>query len=157
MPVAGFKLGVGLMLVAYSGVTLLATDRIGRLGGGRTADAAAGIVGGVFGGLAGLSGAPMIIWSTLQGWTKLERRSIFQMFNLTVLTAMLAGNAGSGRLAPNFLATVVLALPASVAGVLVGAALYRRLSDRGFERVVLWLLLVAGGGLVAGNAGAVLR
>ena len=152
VPVAAFKFGVGVLLVAYSAVAMLAAGRVGRLGAGRVADTAAGLVGGVFGGLAGLSGAPMIIWSTLQGWTKLERRTIFQLFNLTVLSAMLAGNAASGRMADNFLPTLALALPASIGGVLIGAALYRRLSDRGFERAVLWLLLVAGLGLVVTNA-----
>ena len=112
-------------------------------------------IGGVFAGLAGLSGAPLVIWATLRGWSKVERRSLFQMYNLTILGAMLAANAGAGRMPNAFLATLAIALPATIAGVVAGAALYRRLSDRGFDRVVLWLLLVAGLGLIASNLGGV--
>ena len=51
------------------------------------ADGLLGFVGGVLGGLAGLSGPVPTIWASLSDWTKAEKRGVIQDFNLTLLTA----------------------------------------------------------------------
>ena len=66
--------------------------------GGRAADGVIGFLGGIMGGLAGLSGPLPTIWATLRGWGKDERRSVFQTFNLAVLLAALVSHALSGFL-----------------------------------------------------------
>ncbi len=43
-----------------------------------------GFAGGILGGLAGLSGPLPILWASVRGWNKEERRAIFQTFNWTV-------------------------------------------------------------------------
>ena len=55
--------------------------------GGRPADAAVGFAGGILGGLAGLSGPLPTLWASVRGWTKDQRRGVFQIFNGTVLGA----------------------------------------------------------------------
>ncbi len=151
VPAGAFKLGVGAVLAAYSGIMLAGNGRLRIAGTGRFGDWAAALAGGLFGGLAGLSGAPLAIWASLRGWSKIQRRAVFQMFNLTILAAMLAANAGTGRLAADVGPVLLLAMPVAIVGVLAGTATYRRLSDRSFDRAVLWLLLLAGIGLVATN------
>src|ERR1700727_2171966 len=54
------------------------------------------LVGGVLGGLAGLSGPIPILWASVRGWGKDERRAVFQTFNWTVLSAALVAQAGTG-------------------------------------------------------------
>ena len=64
----GFRLAVGLLLVVWCPAMLLARDlpRVAR--GGRLADAAAGMLSGVMGGLGGLTGPAPTLWVTLRGW-----------------------------------------------------------------------------------------
>ena len=80
----------------------------------------------------------------LRGWGKDERRSVFQVFNWTILTAALIARAASGLLTGEVARLVLLALPGTVIGAWLGARTYRRLSDRRFHAVVLALLFVSG-------------
>lgn len=139
-----FRLGMGVFLLAFSGFMLLGRPRWRLAWGGRAADAAVGLLGGVLGGLAGLSGPLPIVWATLRGWGKDERRGVFQAFNLSVLAAALVSHAWAGLLTREVGRLALLALPGTLAGAWLGAATYRRLSERGFTRVVLFLLAVSG-------------
>ena len=49
-----FRLGMGIFLVAYGGVFMILRALPAVTAGGRTADAAVGLAGGVLGGFAGL-------------------------------------------------------------------------------------------------------
>jgi len=146
-----FKLGLGLLLVAYCTLMLVAAGRVQIAAGGRAREAAVGLAGGVLGGLAGLSGALPTVWAALEGWTKERRRVVFQAFNATILSAMLVASLVQGLVGARFLAAMAIALPGTLAGAWLGAALYERLDDRRFDRIVLFLLLVSGVGLVWWN------
>lgn len=139
-----FKLGTGLLLVAFSAFLLLHRRPLRLRFGGRAADGAIGFAGGVLGGLAGLSGALPTIWASLRGWGKDEKRGVFQAFNLTVLAAALLAHAASGLITAEVGSLVLLALPGTALGAWLGARAYRRLSDRRFHEVVLALLLASG-------------
>ena len=67
--------------------------------GGRAADAIVGFAGGILGGLAGLSGPLPTLWASVRGWTKDQRRGVFQIFNGTVLGAALALQIANGFVA----------------------------------------------------------
>ena len=62
----------------------------------RVLDGVIGLAGGVLGGIAGLSGVLPTIWASLRGWTKDERRAIFQSFNLSILSLALVSYASRG-------------------------------------------------------------
>jgi uncharacterized membrane protein YfcA len=121
--------------------------------GGRAADAAIGFAGGILGGLAGLSGPLPILWASVRGWGKDERRGIFQTFNWTVLSAALCLQAGTGFVTREVLWLALLAFPATIFGAWLGARLYHALSDRNFNEVVLGLLFLSGAGLVWNSLG----
>ncbi|MBV9783668.1 MAG: sulfite exporter TauE/SafE family protein [Acidisphaera sp.] len=139
-----FRLGVGIFLLGFSGFMLF-----GRLvprvaWGGRLADGAIGLAGGILGGLAGLSGPLPTVWATLRGWSKDERRSVFQAFNLSILFAALVAHAVSGRLTAEFGRLMPVALPGTLTGAWLGTLAYRKLSDRRFHEIVLGLLGMSG-------------
>src|SRR5947199_8632463 len=98
--------------------------------GGKLADGAIGFAGGILGGLAGLSGPLPILWASVRGWDKDERRGIFQTFNWTVLSASLCLQAATGFVSSRVLGLALLALPATILGAWLGARAYRVLSDR---------------------------
>ena len=115
-----------------------ACRRAGAPGGGRARrEAAIGLAGGILGGLAGLSGVLPTVWAALKGWPKDERRIVFQVFNMTILSAMLVVSLVQGLIGLRFLAALAVALPATLIGARLGSLLYRRLDDRRFDRIVL--------------------
>ncbi|MFC0408803.1 TSUP family transporter [Roseomonas elaeocarpi] len=143
-----FRLGTGLFLIAFSGFLLLVRSQPAIHWGGTAANAAVGFVGGVMGGLAGLSGPAPTAWATLRGWSKHERRGVFQPFNLGILAAVALWNLLSGAATAELALLSAVALPGTFLGALAGAAAYRRLSDRRFHEVVLVLLAFSGVTLV---------
>jgi uncharacterized membrane protein YfcA len=144
IPIPAFKAAVGALLVLYCAFMLLAAGRVRLQAGGKGAEAAVGLVGGVLGGIAGLSGALPTVWAALKGWPKDERRVFFQVFNLTVLSAMLVASLLQGLVGAGFLLALAVSLPATFAGAWLGSRLYRRLDDRRFDRLVLMFLLLSG-------------
>jgi uncharacterized protein len=71
---AAFKLTTGLVLIIYCSFMLLAAGRIKLTAGKRGAEMVVGFIGGILGGLAGLSGPAPTLWAALKGWHKQERR-----------------------------------------------------------------------------------
>lgn len=138
------KFWVGLVISIYCSVMLLGSYRPTIRWGGRVADGIIGLIGGVLGGLAGLSGPSTTIWASLRGWSKDERRAVFQGFNLTILTASLAAHAAAGLMTAELGRASLFALPGTFAGAFIGQRIYRRLDDLSFDRLVLAILLVAG-------------
>lgn len=141
---SAFRLGMGILLLGYSGFMLSSRVRTRVAWGGRMADGAVGFAGGILGGLAGLSGPLPTVWATLRGWGKDERRGVFQAFNLTILTAVAVAHAASGLMTAELGRVAVLALPGTLAGTWLGSHAYRRLSDQRFHEVVLSLLGLSG-------------
>jgi uncharacterized protein len=147
-----FKLTVGVFLLLFP-TALYFSGPMAFSHGGRLADGAIGFAGGVMGGLAGLSGPLPILWASIRGWGKHERRGVFQIFNWTVLVAALCLQAASGHVGRQVLLLALLAFPATVFGTWLGARLYRKLSDQNFTNVVLALLFLSGLGLVWSSVG----
>jgi uncharacterized membrane protein YfcA len=151
LPASTIKLGLGVLLIVYCSVMLRGRVRAHYTVENRAFDGAVGLAGGILGGIAGLSGVLPTICASLRGWTKDERRAVFQGFNLSVLALALASYAVSGLLDERFGRALLTALPATFVGSFVGQWLYRRLSDDMFGRIVLVVLLVAGLSLVWSN------
>ncbi len=143
-----FKLGIGSFLVIYSAYVLARRGPISSGFGGKAADGVAGFGGGVLGGLTGLSGVLPVVWTDIRGWTKEQRRSVVQTFNMAILSLSLMSHALTGLLTRQVVLGALTALPATIAGAWLGAFIYRRLADRGYQRTVMVLLLISGIGLI---------
>jgi hypothetical protein len=148
-----FKLSVGVLLLVFPTALYFNRSPFALKLGGRVADAAIGFAGGILGGLAGLSGPLPILWASVRGWGKDERRGVFQTFNWTVLSAALCLQAGTGFITREVVWLALLALPATLFGAWLGTRTYRMLSDRNFRDVVLGLLFLSGAGLVWSSFG----
>jgi uncharacterized protein len=143
-----FKIGIGAFLIIYPIYVLARRDQIQTTWGGTAADGIIGFGGGVLGGLTGLSGVFPVVWTDIRGWSKQQRRGIVQFFNMTILSLALASHALAGMLTRQVALNAAVALPGTIAGAWTGAFIYRRLADRGYQRAVMILLLLAGAGLV---------
>jgi uncharacterized membrane protein YfcA len=146
-----FKLVVGIILLTWCPTMLLARNlpRFTRVG--RWADAVAGWLGGVMGGLGGLTGPAPTLWCSLRGWGRDTQRAVFQTFNLVMQTLTMIAYLASGTIGREAAWLFAIAVPAMIVPTLIGARLYRRFTDFGFQRLVLALLTASGGVLVVSS------
>ena len=140
--------GMGVALVLYGGYMLFRKPIHLRRDYGALGDAAAGVIGGVTGGLAGFPGALVTIWCSVKGWDKRRQRGVYQPFILIMQIAALLAihlmrSQGSAELDPAAWAYV----PAALLGTWCGLALFTRLTDRQFRFAVNLLLIISGIGL----------
>jgi uncharacterized protein len=139
-----FKLVLGAMLVACCSA-MLATTRLPAIrSGGRVADAAVGLLGGVMAPLSGFSGLAPALWATLRGYTKDEHRAVLQNFNLVVLAATMASLVWSGRARADHLPQMGVVAASLVVPSVWGSKIYLGLSPIAFRNGVLWVLVFAG-------------
>jgi uncharacterized membrane protein YfcA len=148
-----FKLSVGVLLLVFPVALHFNRGPMAFSVSGQAADAGIGFAGGILGGLAGLSGPIPILWASVRGWGKDERRGVFQTFNWTVLSAALCLEIGTGLITREIVWLAVLAMPATLLGAWLGARTYHALSDNNFRDVVLGLLFLSGIGLVWSSLG----
>ncbi|MFZ0850058.1 MAG: sulfite exporter TauE/SafE family protein [Hyphomicrobiaceae bacterium] len=146
-----FKLTVGIVLIVYCGFMLWAAGRLHIHRDSAGAEMGVGFIGGILGGIAGLSGPPPIVWGTLRAWPKTQRRQTLQAFNTAILSTMLMASLAGGLVDARLVVAAAVALPATLAGNWLGDRLYRSLDDRRFDRIVLSLLFLSGFVLVWSN------
>ena len=140
----GFKLVLGTLLVLWCPAMLLARQLPRITAGGRVADAAVGLSGGVMGGLGGFTGVLPTLWCTLRGLDKDVQRAIIQNFNLAMLLVTFATYAATGLISRAALPLLALVIPAMLVPSLLGARLYLGISEARFKQVVLGLLTLSG-------------
>lgn len=149
VPVATFKLAVGVMLITFC-LFLLTVPNSWRIKHrNRPFEITMGFAGGFMGGLTGVPGPPVIMWGTLQAWPREDKRAVYQVFILAILVMMLVASAISGLIGKDFILGSLLVAPATIGGAFCGAWVYQRVDDRRFDRIVLAILLLSGIGLVA--------
>jgi hypothetical protein len=142
--VAAFKFCVGVLLVSYCSYMLLARVQTRIAWGGRAVDALVGFIGGILGGLAGISAPPVTVWTGLRDWSRDARRAVLQAFNTTILSFALLSQLVAGFMTVELLKATLVALPGTLLGTWLGRRAYDRLSDARFAQVVLVVLLISG-------------
>lgn len=143
-----FKLTIGIFLLIFPTALYFQRRQLAITFGGKAADGAVGFAGGIMGGLAGLSGPLPILWASIRGWSKDERRGIFQIFNTTVLAASLVAQIVTGFVKTEVYWLALIAFPCTIIGAWIGSRIYHAASDRHFGDIVLGLLFLSGVGLV---------
>jgi uncharacterized membrane protein YfcA len=141
------RITIGVLLVLFSAYGLI-RPKFTPVEAGVPAELGVGVVNGLIGGLTGLGGIAVTIWSQLRGGAKDAQRAIFQpvLFSTFLMTAI--SFAFVGAYTPDTMKLYAFALPALIVGVWCGLKLYGKLNDEAFRRVILTLLLAAGFSLV---------
>ena len=144
-----FKAILGLLLAVWCPAMLL-SSRLPRItAGGRLADGAVGLAGGVMGGIGGFTGALPTLWCTLCGYEKDAQRSIIQNFNLSMLAVTMGTYLATGVVTREMLPLFAIVAPAMLVPTLLGARLYIGISEARFRQIVLGLLTASGVALLA--------
>jgi hypothetical protein len=144
-----FKIGIGVFLVAYTSYVLARRVEFKSSWGGIAADCGFGFFGGILGGLAGLSGVLLVVWTDIRGWSKDHRRGVIQIFNMAILALALLSHVISGLFTREVAVAAVIALPGTIGGAWIGGFIYRRIADRSYSRVIMTLLFISGVILIA--------
>jgi len=141
------RITMGVLLVLFSLYGLL-KPAFKPVAGGVPVELGVGVANGLIGGLTGLGGIAVTIWSQLRGGPKDAQRAIFQpvLFSTFVMTAISLAFVGAYTV--EMMKLYALALPALAIGIWCGIRLYGKLDDAAFRRVILILLLASGVSLV---------
>jgi uncharacterized membrane protein YfcA len=140
---------IGTLLIGYAIYALLKRP-VTFTRGGIMADAAIGFAGGVTGGLAAFPGAFVTVWVGMKGWDKRRQRSVFQPYILIMqilALALMSWHRVEDSSVMDF--RLLTLVPVALVGTWFGLAMFERLSDKNFMRVVNVLLLASGAGLLA--------
>lgn len=144
-----FKALLGLLLMVWCPVMLFARDLPRVTAGGRIADAAVGLAGGVMGALGGFTGVLPTLWCTLRRYERDVQRTIVQNFNLAMLAVTMITYLASGIITPPVLPMLAVVLLAMLIPTLLGTRAYGGISEVAFRRLVLSLLTLSGLTLLA--------
>ncbi len=145
-----FRVGFGVFLAAYS-IYMLFRPAVAyvRQVQSRRRDAMVGFAGGFVGGLTAMPGALPTIWCDLRGLPKDQQRGQVQPFIAAMQLLALLLMISRRTIPTGMLEDFVISLPALLAGTVAGIAMFGRVNELAFRRVVLAVLLVAGLALLA--------
>ena len=144
-----FKLVLGSLLVVCCSAMLL-TSKLPKIErGGRVADAFVGLLGGVMAPLSGFSGLAPALWCTLRGYTKDAHRAVLQNFNLVVLAATFGSLVVSRRVNSGMWPQMAVVAGSLIVPSIYGSKIYIGMSATAFRNAVLWMLIFAGGAMLA--------
>jgi uncharacterized protein len=142
------RIGVGVFLILYSLYAFFRPAISPITAGGAAADSGVGFLGGVLGGLTGLAGILVTIWSGLRGWPKEMQRTVFQPVAVAIFLMSAFWIGARGAVTAEIAKLFMIGLPALLAGTWLGLKLFGRLDEAGFRKVVLGLLFASGVALV---------
>lgn len=103
-----------------------------------------GFSGGILGAVAGMSGALPTMLCSMRPWPKIKQRAVLQPFNFIILglsTLMLAFNGGYP---PSTLKIIAVSFPITMIASFIGFAVYKRLNDEQFRRLLIVMMLFSG-------------
>jgi uncharacterized protein len=146
-----FKAVLGTMLVVWCPLMLFARHLPRITAGGSLADGAAGLLGGVCGGIGGFTGVVPTLWCTLRGMEKDTQRAIIQNFNMAALAFTMVGYIATGTITTDMVPMFGIVLLAMAIPVLLGARLYIGISEATFRKIVLTLLTASGVALLSSS------
>lgn len=112
-------------------------------------DGTVGFAGGVLGGLAGLSGALPTMWCAMRPWPKAEQRAVLQPYNLAVQLVAIALFALQGAFDRETVLILAVATPFTMIAAQAGLAVFKRMDDDRFRRLLILMMLASGALLMA--------
>jgi uncharacterized protein len=142
------RVSVGAVIVLYA-VYGLVRPALKPVEGGPLSDGSVGFLNGVLGGLTGISGIVIVIWTGLRGWPKDVQRAVFQPMVVATFAMSAVGLGLSGAVTASTATLFLTGLPVLLAGTWLGIRFYGQLDEDGFRKTVLLLLLVSGVFLIA--------
>jgi len=103
-----------------------------------------GFFSGCLGGALGASGPPVIVYTSLQTWSKDKIKVTLQGFFLLSGTTVVFFHAINGLTTLTVLRFFLVALPLLITGTYVGSFFYGKIAEERYKRIMLILLAFLG-------------
>lgn len=137
------RLVMGVVIIAFA--VLLMFTAGWKVRHERTAHLTVGLSSGVLNGLIAMSGPPVVLFLTNQAVDKGRLRASMTLFFFLQNLVTIPLFAAKGLLGMPELKLSAMLFPALAVGTLSGLYLHRHIAEGWFRRVLLWIMLVAGG------------
>lgn len=148
LPQAAFLLLLGLPITAFALLQLSGAPLALRLEHRVRAEWTLGAIGGLYGGISGIWGPPLLVYLLSTGVGKVETVRAQGVVFLLGAIVLFAAHLGTGLLAgPTLVFSALMVLPAML-GQKLGLAVQDRLDQRRFRRWTQILLVLTGANLV---------
>lgn len=142
------RFGIATMLILYGGYFGFRSALPAFSKRTPVADMLVGLSGGVLGGAAGMSGALPAIWISLRAWTKSEARALLQSYNVVILSTTISLLFFKGAYDRTAVTALLIVVPTGLIAAQIGIAVFRRISDMTFRRMLILLTLMMGVGVL---------
>ena len=148
LPQTAFLLGLGVPITGFAALQLMGCNLALRLEHRSRAEWALGVVGGLYGGVSGIWGPPLLVYLLSVGADKEETIRTQGVIFLLGAVVLLGAHLQTGLLSgPMLLFSALLVVPALI-GQTLGIRLQNRLDQSRFRRWTQVLLAVSGLNLV---------
>ena len=148
IPRMAYLLLLGLPVTIYAAVQLAGVPLQIKLHHRVRAEWVLGVIGGLYGGISGIWGPPLLVLLLSTGVAKLEMVRVQGVIFLIGAVALLAAHLGTGLASPERLAFSAALVVPSLLGMALGYKVQDRLDQVVFRRWTQGLLVVSGLNLV---------
>lgn len=145
------RIGVGAFLILYGSYFGLRARLPEFTRPTPKIDVGVGLIGGILGGAASISGAVPTMWLSMRPWKKSETRAVLQPFNVAVLGSTVVLLLLKGAYDRTALTAMLVTFPCGIAAAQVGIVVFRRLTDTGFRWLLILLSFLTGLGIMLGE------
>lgn len=135
-------LGVGFLLTLFTSYQLVIKPKPKELGVAATT--VSGFTSGILGGSIAAGGPPVIIYSTIQPWTKNQAKATLSMYFAFHGCFIVGTHAFTGLITGEVLRLYAITLPPLVIGTWLGVKAYGQLSDHGYKKLAFILVFLLG-------------
>lgn len=142
------RMCIAILLIVYGGYFSFRAVLPSILTRTPKIDVSVGLLSGVLGGMTAVSGALPVMWLSMRPWTKGEIRAVLQPFNMLVLSATATLLFFKGAYDETVVRALLVTIPVALVASRIGIAVFTRLSDRLFRRLLIGLSLAMGVGLL---------
>ena len=147
MNTSALRLGIATLLIIYGGFFSFRKTLPAFPNPTPYLDNLVGLIGGVLGGAAGISGAIPAMWLSMRSWPKADIRAIMQSFNIVILLTTVVLLFFKGAYDVTAVTALMIVLPCGLIAAQLGIFVFRRLSDDMFRRVLIGLTFLMGIGV----------
>ena len=138
------KIFIGLFMLFYGGFFALRANLPTLSEPAPMTDKLVGFIGGILGGMAGLSGAIITVWLSMRPYSKNEIRAVLQTFNVGILGLSIIMLALKAAYSLASLVHLAVIIPAGLVAAQIGIWLFKRLETPQFRRLLIIMMFVSG-------------
>lgn len=148
IPKTAYLLLLGIPVAGFAALQLAGLPLALRLEHRHRAEWALGVVGGIYGGVSGIWGPPLLVYLLSTGTEKVKMIRAQGVVFLIGAVTLLAAHLGTGLMAgPRLVFSLLLIIPAQI-GMGIGFRLQDRMPQARFRKLTQALLVVSGLNLV---------